>query len=232
MFAGPDTPFDCYNVCASDMPALLLESHARMPEINDGGGSARVAHKRAGNKLECVCDKSRRFNRPLSLTVISLSIYQLLCSLDYNTRPPLSPQLRTREKLSSLPPTPPRQASADPVASSSRIHSTSGSATPDMTRPAAQQQPPAQHEKNSQEPPLEWDWDIEHEDRKAEARADAALLHAMPFQVDRKLLKDIVHERMGAEVARIKFLGAGASHSIESLLDFSLTLSLQVHSIR
>ncbi|RDX54617.1 hypothetical protein OH76DRAFT_1340911 [Lentinus brumalis] len=60
-----------------------------------------------------------------------------------------------------------------------------------------------------QEPPLVWDWDIEHEDRKAEARADAAVHGALPFQVDRKLLKDIVHERMGAEVARIRFLGAG-----------------------
>ena len=65
-------------------------------------------------------------------------------------------------------------------------------------------------------PPLEWDWDVEHEDRKAEAKADAAVHNATPFQVDRKLLKDIVHERMGAEVARIKFLGAGPSSSISS----------------
>ena len=83
-----------------------------------------------------------------------------------------------------------------------------------------------------QETPLVWDWDVEHEDRRAEAKADAAVHGATPFQVDRKLLKDIVHERMGAEVARIKFLGAGASHSNESLLDSNLTLSLQVHSIR
>ncbi|KAH9916732.1 uncharacterized protein BXZ73DRAFT_53675 [Epithele typhae] len=61
-------------------------------------------------------------------------------------------------------------------------------------------------------PPLEWDWDAEHADRKEEAKADAAHHHATPFQVDRKLLKDIVHERMGAEVARIKFLGAGTFH--------------------
>ena len=64
---------------------------------------------------------------------------------------------------------------------------------------------------------LEWDWDIEHEDRKAEAKADAAIHGATPFQVDRKLLKDIVHERMGAAVARIKFLGAGSSNSISSI---------------
>ena len=68
-----------------------------------------------------------------------------------------------------------------------------------------------------QPPPLEWDWDIEHEDRKAEARADAAVHGATPFQVDRKLLKDIVHERMGAHVARIKFLGAGPYNSISSI---------------
>ena len=61
------------------------------------------------------------------------------------------------------------------------------------------------------QPPLEWDWDAEHADRKAEAKADAAVHNATPFQVDRKLLKDIVHERMGAPVARIKFLGAGPS---------------------
>ncbi|KAI0746886.1 hypothetical protein C8Q80DRAFT_1121584 [Daedaleopsis nitida] len=65
---------------------------------------------------------------------------------------------------------------------------------------------------SAQQPPLEWDWDSEHEDRKAEAKADAAIHGATPFQVDRKLLKDIVHERMGAHVARIKFLGAGTFH--------------------
>ncbi|TBU59358.1 hypothetical protein BD310DRAFT_925391 [Dichomitus squalens] len=81
-----------------------------------------------------------------------------------------------------------------------------------MTQSATQQPLPAQPAKPSEEHSLEWDWDIEHEDRKAEARADAAVHHAMPFQVDRKLLKDIVHERMGAEVARIRFLGAGTFH--------------------
>ncbi len=70
---------------------------------------------------------------------------------------------------------------------------------------------------DSQGSPLEWDWDIEHEDRKAEAKADAAIHGATPFQVDRKLLKDIVHERMGAHVARIKYLGAGALSSLSSM---------------
>lgn len=60
-------------------------------------------------------------------------------------------------------------------------------------------------------PLLQWDWDIEHEDRRREAKADAVVHNAQPFQVDRKLLKDIVYERVGAEVARIRFLGAGAS---------------------
>ncbi|KAJ3829145.1 hypothetical protein EV361DRAFT_878494 [Lentinula raphanica] len=59
---------------------------------------------------------------------------------------------------------------------------------------------------------LEWDWDIEHADRKAEAKADAALHGALPFEVDRKVLKDVVREKMGAEVVRIKFLSAGTFH--------------------
>lgn len=58
-------------------------------------------------------------------------------------------------------------------------------------------------------PPLVWDWDIEHADRKEEAKADAAIHGHPPFQVDRKLLKDIVQERMGTDVVRVRFLGAG-----------------------
>ena len=58
--------------------------------------------------------------------------------------------------------------------------------------------------------PLVWDWALEHADRKKEAKADAAVHGSPPFQVDRKLLKDIVHEKMSAEVVRITFLGAGA----------------------
>ncbi|KAJ3785820.1 hypothetical protein GGU10DRAFT_353795 [Lentinula aff. detonsa] len=59
---------------------------------------------------------------------------------------------------------------------------------------------------------LEWDWEIEHADRKAEAKADAALHGALPFEVDRKVLRDVVREKMGAEVVRIKFLSAGTFH--------------------
>ncbi|OSX63463.1 hypothetical protein POSPLADRAFT_1180391 [Postia placenta MAD-698-R-SB12] len=61
-------------------------------------------------------------------------------------------------------------------------------------------------------PPLVWDWDIEHADRKEEAKADAAIHGHPPFQVDRKLLKDIVQERMGTDVVRVRFLGAGTFH--------------------
>ena len=63
----------------------------------------------------------------------------------------------------------------------------------------------------SVKPPLVWDWDIEHEDRKRERKADATLRGAAPFEVDRRALKDVVHEKMGLEVGRIKFLSAGMS---------------------
>ena len=59
---------------------------------------------------------------------------------------------------------------------------------------------------------LEWDWDIEHADRKREAQADAALHGATPFEVDRRVLKDVVLEHMRTPVARIVFLSAGTFH--------------------
>lgn len=59
--------------------------------------------------------------------------------------------------------------------------------------------------------PLKWSWEVEHEDRRKEAKADAAVHGAAPFQIDRKLLRDIVQEKMAAEVVRIQFLGAGES---------------------
>ncbi|KIK70042.1 hypothetical protein GYMLUDRAFT_213098 [Collybiopsis luxurians FD-317 M1] len=71
--------------------------------------------------------------------------------------------------------------------------------------------PPLQQQGNGEEK-LEWDWDIEHADRKAERKADAAFHGALPFEVDRKLLKDVVREKMGVEVVRIKFLSAGTFH--------------------
>jgi hypothetical protein len=64
---------------------------------------------------------------------------------------------------------------------------------------------------------LEWDWDIEHADRKLEAKADAEWQSELPFQVDRKVLKDVVRERMGLEVGRIHFLSLGKSKRQSSL---------------
>ncbi|PPR03721.1 hypothetical protein CVT24_007369 [Panaeolus cyanescens] len=69
-----------------------------------------------------------------------------------------------------------------------------------------------QKQQQSQRPPLEWDWTIEHADRKKERKADAALHGATPFEVDRKVLKDVVREKMGVEVGRIAFLSAGTFH--------------------
>jgi hypothetical protein len=59
--------------------------------------------------------------------------------------------------------------------------------------------------------PLAWDWTLEHEDRKKERKVDAALNGLIPFEVDRKLLKDVVREKMGIEVARITFISSGIS---------------------
>ncbi|KAF8641804.1 hypothetical protein AX16_009785 [Volvariella volvacea WC 439] len=59
---------------------------------------------------------------------------------------------------------------------------------------------------------LKWNWDIEHQDRQREAKADKALLDATPFQVDRRVLKDVVLEKMGVDVARITFLSSGTFH--------------------
>ncbi|KAJ7129084.1 hypothetical protein C8R46DRAFT_925665 [Mycena filopes] len=61
-------------------------------------------------------------------------------------------------------------------------------------------------------PSLEWDWDVEHADRKREKQADAALHGATPFEVDRRVLKDVVMEHMKTPVARIEFLSAGTFH--------------------
>ncbi|KAJ6476934.1 hypothetical protein C8R45DRAFT_833687 [Mycena sanguinolenta] len=61
-------------------------------------------------------------------------------------------------------------------------------------------------------PALEWDWEIEHEDRQREAQADAALHGALPFEVDRRILRDVVMEHMKTPVARIEFLSAGTFH--------------------
>lgn len=41
---------------------------------------------------------------------------------------------------------------------------------------------------------------------------DTAVHHVQPFQVDRRVLKDVVREKIGIEVARIVFLNAGKSY--------------------
>ncbi|EIN08769.1 hypothetical protein PUNSTDRAFT_67873 [Punctularia strigosozonata HHB-11173 SS5] len=64
---------------------------------------------------------------------------------------------------------------------------------------------------------VEWDWDAEHEDRRREAKADVDFarngqLEQVPFQVDRKLLKDIVKDKMEKDVGRINFISSGTFH--------------------
>lgn len=66
------------------------------------------------------------------------------------------------------------------------------------------------------QPKLVWDWDAEREDRQKEIKVDRATHGAQPFEVDRKVLKDVVHEKMGAAVARINFLGAGTFHKVRA----------------
>ncbi|KAH8115884.1 hypothetical protein DFH11DRAFT_1506822 [Phellopilus nigrolimitatus] len=52
---------------------------------------------------------------------------------------------------------------------------------------------------------LEWDWDIDVADRAREAKHDGG---DTSFQVDRRVMRDIVKEHMGAEVARIRFISS------------------------
>ncbi|KAG7086800.1 hypothetical protein E1B28_002728 [Marasmius oreades] len=62
------------------------------------------------------------------------------------------------------------------------------------------------------EAPLVWDWDVEQKDRQREAKMDASVHGAIPFEVDRKILKDVVREKMGIEVGRIEFISSGTFH--------------------
>jgi hypothetical protein len=61
---------------------------------------------------------------------------------------------------------------------------------------------------------LSWSWEREHADRKKENKADAKLHGALPFLVDRKVLKDVVREKMGEEVGNIAFLSSGELHKV------------------
>lgn len=84
-------------------------------------------------------------------------------------------------------------------------------------------------------PPLVWDWPTEHEDRKKERKADMAMHGSAPFEVDRRLLKDVVREKMGVEAGRIHFLSAGAllrlRVSEDVLLMRTFPISIIAHSI-
>ncbi|KZT28156.1 hypothetical protein NEOLEDRAFT_1109667, partial [Neolentinus lepideus HHB14362 ss-1] len=64
-------------------------------------------------------------------------------------------------------------------------------------------------------PVIEWDWDVEHEDRKREAKN--APHGSAPFEVDRRVLKDIIEEKMGVPVGRIRFLSSGTFHKAYSI---------------
>ena len=69
--------------------------------------------------------------------------------------------------------------------------------------------------------PMIWSWTREHADRRREREADEGLhgrhgathyiygSHSVPFEVDRRLLRDSVREKMGEEVGGIEFLSAG-----------------------
>ncbi|KAI0311007.1 hypothetical protein OF83DRAFT_1069550 [Amylostereum chailletii] len=59
---------------------------------------------------------------------------------------------------------------------------------------------------------VQWNWALEHEDRKREAKADVAVHGTQPFLVDRRLLKDVVKEKLSCEVGRIHFLSSGTFH--------------------
>jgi len=88
---------------------------------------------------------------------------------------------------------------SDPV---SVLHSPSFVRPPPMSGGARDQKQPAKK--------LEWDWDLEHQDRAREAKDDSAVHNAQPFLVDRKLLKDVVKDQFQIDVARIAFLTSGA----------------------
>lgn len=57
---------------------------------------------------------------------------------------------------------------------------------------------------------IEWDWALEHADRKREAKADSAVHGAPIFSVDRNILRDVIKEKMECRVGRITFLSSGA----------------------
>jgi hypothetical protein len=80
--------------------------------------------------------------------------------------------------------------------------------------------------------PVIWDWAIEHADRAREKAADAARakhhgdragagIDQAPFEVDRKVVKDIVGEKMAEDVGRILFIGSGTFNKVSFRTHFS-----------
>src|SRR6266849_6199835 len=57
---------------------------------------------------------------------------------------------------------------------------------------------------------IEWDWALEHADRKREAKADSAVHGAPILYVDRNILRDVIKEKMECRVGKITFLSSGA----------------------
>ncbi|KAG2140676.1 hypothetical protein DEU56DRAFT_980054 [Suillus clintonianus] len=78
---------------------------------------------------------------------------------------------------------------------------------------------------------IQWDWDTEHHDRRLEAKADAALHGAQPFQVDRRVLKDVVREMTGCEVGRINFLSSGTFHKASAQLNAYLVTLIDTREL-
>ncbi|KAL7284120.1 hypothetical protein ACG7TL_001401 [Trametes sanguinea] len=192
------------------MPALLVESHAALGEIKNERNFA--VNARACSVAQAEAPSARASARYSLSRPHKLDLYHLLCAVDSSPRPHLHHTLShtnsSRPSSSAAPPARPRDQLA-----------TSRSRSENTIHPAPRHNPPAQSmhpPEPAEKPRLVWDWDIEHADRQEERKADAAVHGAIPFEVDRKLLKDIVQERMGAEVARIKFLGAGTFHKVSA----------------
>ncbi|KAH9958011.1 hypothetical protein BC827DRAFT_1156968 [Russula dissimulans] len=80
--------------------------------------------------------------------------------------------------------------------------------------------PSANHHHDKPAAAVEWDWDLEHVDRKREAKADSAVHGAPPFHVDRNVLRDVIREKLDCRVGRIAFLSSGTFHKA-----YSVTLS-------
>jgi hypothetical protein len=68
----------------------------------------------------------------------------------------------------------------------------------------------ANHAKPATASTTEWDWNLEHADRKREVKADSAVHGAPPFHVDRNILRDVIREKLDCRVGRITFLNSGA----------------------